>query len=155
MRKDQSTEKLGERVLDLLHENRNEEALACCVQILAKEPKNSDAWMGRFLALVRISRCEEAMYSHRKAMEYMTPEEREMCAEALAEKADTIVTAFEDKVDELELQQEKIGFNSESERREYYQEGERMVKEVKETVADHKRRFPNQGGRSKKKRGIS
>lgn len=156
MREDYSSERLGKRLLDWLQEGRYQEIIDCTDRILAEDQNNYEAWMGRCFALVILERGEEAKEAQSKAFACMTPEVRRMYAEALAANADETARAFEEKLDALALQQEKIGFKSESERREYYQESERMLKEMKESAADFKRMFPKGKGRSeKKKRDIS
>lgn len=152
MPEDYSSDCLEERILELLKQDRGQELLDLTDRILAEKPNKYSAWMGRFFALWMLKRFEEATEAQSKAFACMTPEERRSYAEALAENADEFTEVYEEKLDELALEQERIGFQSESERREYYQESERILKEMKETSEDFKRMFPKDKGRSKKKK---
>jgi hypothetical protein len=152
MPEDYTRDCLAGRILEFVKQDRGQELLDLTDSILAENPNNYSAWMGRFFAMWMLKRFEEATEAQSKAFACMTFEQRRMYGEALAENADEFTEVYEEKLDELALEQERIGFKSESERREYYQESERMLKEMKETSEDFKRMFPKNKGRSKKKK---
>ncbi|MCU0516464.1 MAG: hypothetical protein MUC60_06260 [Oscillatoria sp. Prado101] len=152
MTEDYSSDCFEERILELLKQERGQDLLDLSDRILAENPNYYSAWMGRFFALWMLQRFDEATEAHKKAFDCMTPKELRMYGEVMAERADEFTEVYEERLDELALEQERIGFGSESERREYYQESERMLKEMNESAEDFKRMFPQEKGRSKKKK---
>lgn len=152
MPEDYSSLWFEEKMLELIKQQRGQELLELSDRILAETPKKYSAWMGRFFALWLLQRFDEASEAHQKAFDCMTPGELKMFGEVMAERADEFTEVYEEKLDELALEQERIGFSSESERREYYQESERMLNEMNESAEGFKRIFPQEKGRSKKKK---
>ncbi len=126
----------------LFEVEQHEEAIAYFDKVVAVQPSHSSAWISRANALTSLGRIEEAIHSLDMALEF-NPALRTEVMRDFSRRGAEIVEAFEKKVEELNQKQEEIGFDSESEREEYYRNGQEIIRSVEEGVAEIQQVFPS------------